>query len=162
MKIGEHLVPVDFVILDMGEGSKSPLILGRPFLKTTRANIDVGKGEIKFDINGTTSEFKFRPRFEVCNMVNVKYVPPHCRVIEEPKKKWEPIKKEPIKKEAKKEKEVVASIATNKIVAPAKIKAKSPPVKNKKMTMPVEKPVPRIVRKWVPKSAVPSPCVGPK
>ena len=44
VKIGEHLVPVDFVILDMGEGSKAPLILGRPFLKTARANIDVGKG----------------------------------------------------------------------------------------------------------------------
>ena len=43
MKIGEHLVPVDFVILNMGEGSKAPLILGRPLLKTTRANIDVGK-----------------------------------------------------------------------------------------------------------------------
>ena len=57
VKIGEHLVPVDFVILDMGEGSKAPLILGRPFLKTSRANIDVGKGEIKFGINGTTSEF---------------------------------------------------------------------------------------------------------
>ena len=77
VKIGEHSVPIDFVILDMGEGSKAPLILGRPFLKTARANIDVGKGEIKFDINGTTSEFKFRPRFEVCNMINVKYVPPH-------------------------------------------------------------------------------------
>ena len=49
MKIGEHLVPVEFVILDMGEGSKAPLILGRPFLKIARANIDVGKGEIKFD-----------------------------------------------------------------------------------------------------------------
>ena len=77
VKIGEHLVPVDFVILDMGEGSKAPLILGRPFLKTARANINVGKGEIKFDINGTTSEFKFRPLLEVCNMINVKYVPPH-------------------------------------------------------------------------------------
>ena len=34
----------------MGEGSKAPLILGRPFLKTARANIDVGKGEIKFEV----------------------------------------------------------------------------------------------------------------
>ena len=44
VKTGEHLVPVDCVILDMGEGGKTPLILGRPFLKTTRVNIDVGKG----------------------------------------------------------------------------------------------------------------------
>ena len=66
---------------------------------TARANIDVGKGEIKFDINGTTSEFKFRSRLEVCNMVNV--------AEEKPKKD-----EDPNKKEAKKEKEVVASIAT--------------------------------------------------
>ena len=71
----------------MGEGSKAPLILGRTFLKTARANIDVGNGEIKFDINGTTSEFKFHPRFEVCNMINVKDVPPHRRVTEEKLKK---------------------------------------------------------------------------
>ena len=141
----------------MGEGSKAPLILGRPFLKTARANIDVGKGEIKFDINGTTSEFKFRPRLEVCNMINVKYVPPHRRVTEEKPKKEE----EPNKKEAK-EIEVVASIATKKIVAPVKKKAKSPPVKTKKTTNLEDKPAPRIVQKWVPKTAAPSPSVGPK
>lgn len=66
---------VDFVILDMGEGSKSPLILGKPFLKTTKASIEVGKGEIKLDINGITSEFRFRPRVELCNMINISYTP---------------------------------------------------------------------------------------
>ena len=157
VKIGEHLLPIDFVILDMGEGSKAPLILGRPFLKTARANIDVGKGEIKFDINGTTSEFKFHPRIEVCNMINVKYVPPRRHVTEEKPKKEE----EPNKKEAKKEKEVVASIAT-KIAAPVKIKARSMPVKTKKNTNLEDKPAPRIVRKWVPKTAAPSPSIGPK
>ena len=43
---------------------------------------------------------------EVCNMINVKYVPPHRRVTKEKPKKEE----EPNKKEAKKEIEVVASI----------------------------------------------------
>ena len=112
----------------MGEGSKAPLILGRPFLKTARANIDVGKGEIKFNINGTTSEFKFRPCLDVCNMINVKYVLPHCRVTEEKPNKEE----EPNKKEAKKEIEVVASIAIKKIAAPVKIKARSLSVKTKR------------------------------
>ena len=79
VKNGEHLVPVDFVILDMVEGSKAPLILGRPFLKTAMVNIDVGKGEIKFDINGTTSEFKFRPCLEVCNYGWAKYPKPEAR-----------------------------------------------------------------------------------
>nr|XP_034592755.1 uncharacterized protein LOC117854631 [Setaria viridis] len=64
VKIGNHFVPIGFVRLEMGEGGKSLLILGRPFLKTARANIDIGKGEIKFDINGTMSTFKFHPGFE--------------------------------------------------------------------------------------------------
>jgi hypothetical protein len=62
----------------MGEREKPSLILGRPFLKTVGATIDVGKGEIMFDINGERSSFKFRPRLEARNMIEVK---------EEPKKK---------------------------------------------------------------------------
>jgi hypothetical protein len=45
-------IPVDFVMLDMQEDIKTPLILGKPFLSTTNAHIDVGAGEIKFNING--------------------------------------------------------------------------------------------------------------
>ncbi|XP_004967213.1 uncharacterized protein LOC101770300 [Setaria italica] len=64
MKTGNHFFSIDFLVLKMGEGAKSPLIQGRPFLKTAKANIDIGKGEIKFNINGTISAFKFRPSFE--------------------------------------------------------------------------------------------------
>nr|XP_034603372.1 uncharacterized protein LOC117863671 [Setaria viridis] len=80
MKIGNHFVPIDFVILEMGGGAKSALSLGKPFLKTARGNIDDGKDEIKVNINGTLSAFKFCPRFEVCNMISSKYIPPHRRV----------------------------------------------------------------------------------
>jgi hypothetical protein len=59
VKVGHHFIPVDFVVLDMGERKKPPLILGRPFLKTVGATIDVCKGEIKFDINNERSSFKF-------------------------------------------------------------------------------------------------------
>jgi hypothetical protein len=83
VKVGHHFIPIDFVVLKMGERGKPPLILGRPFLKTVRDIIDVGKGEIKFDINSERSSFKFRPRFEVCNMIKVKYIPPHLRVSKE-------------------------------------------------------------------------------
>jgi hypothetical protein len=65
VKVGHHCIPIDFVVLKMGEREKPPLILGRPFLNTVGATIDVGKGEIKFDINGERSSFKFRPRLEV-------------------------------------------------------------------------------------------------
>ncbi|XP_012699046.1 uncharacterized protein LOC105913737 [Setaria italica] len=82
-KIGNHFVPVNFVILKMGEGSKSPLIMGRPFLKIARANINVGKGRI----NGTMSAFKFHPCFEVCNTISSTYIPPHRHVKQEEKNK---------------------------------------------------------------------------
>lgn len=48
-----------------------PLILGRPFLSTTNANIDVGKGEIRFEINGEIEMFLFCPHYEVCKKVTM-------------------------------------------------------------------------------------------
>jgi hypothetical protein len=106
VKVGHHFIPIDLVVIEMGEREKPPLILGRPFLKTVGATINVGKGEIKFDINGERSSFKFRPPLEVCNMIKVKYIPPHRRVVKEEPRKEE----EPEKKEAKEIKEVVASV----------------------------------------------------
>jgi hypothetical protein len=155
MKLGHHLIPVDFVVLEMGEREKPPLILGRPFPKTVGATIDVGKGEINFDINGKKSSFKFRPRLEVRNMIEVKYVPPHhCVVKEEPRKKEGLKKKEELKKkDVKKIKEDVASVKT---------KEQKPPVKTKKMTKTENKPMPKMVRKWVPKIATPAKSVDPK
>jgi hypothetical protein len=50
--IREFFIPVDFVILDMQPDSRVSLILGRPFLSTTNAHIDVGIGEVKFNIDG--------------------------------------------------------------------------------------------------------------
>ncbi|GKD63125.1 retrovirus-related pol polyprotein from transposon TNT 1-94 [Tanacetum coccineum] len=44
--IGKFTFPVDFIILDMPEDIKVPLILRRPFLYTSRAKIDVYKRKI--------------------------------------------------------------------------------------------------------------------
>ncbi|GJX58809.1 gag-pol polyprotein [Tanacetum coccineum] len=46
VRIGKFTFPVDFIILDMLEDIKVPLILGRPFLSTVRAKIDVYKRKI--------------------------------------------------------------------------------------------------------------------
>ncbi|GJS06532.1 retrotransposon protein, putative, ty1-copia subclass [Tanacetum coccineum] len=54
--IGIFTFPVDFIILDMPEDIKVPLILGRPFLSTARAKIDVYKKKITLRI--------IRPFFE--------------------------------------------------------------------------------------------------
>nr|GFA56915.1 hypothetical protein [Tanacetum cinerariifolium] len=46
VKVGKFYFPADFVILDFGANPRVPLILGRPFLSTTHALIDVYEGEI--------------------------------------------------------------------------------------------------------------------
>ncbi|GJV65336.1 mitochondrial proton/calcium exchanger protein-like protein isoform X1 [Tanacetum coccineum] len=46
VRIGKFSFLVDFIILDLPEDTKVPLILGRPFLSTVRAMIDVYKRKI--------------------------------------------------------------------------------------------------------------------
>ncbi|XP_019165306.1 PREDICTED: uncharacterized protein LOC109161359 [Ipomoea nil] len=51
VKIGVNLVLVDFVIIDVGENLDVPLILGRPFLATCHALIDVSTDKLTLRIN---------------------------------------------------------------------------------------------------------------
>ncbi|XP_073152284.1 uncharacterized protein [Henckelia pumila] len=46
VKVDKFIFPVDFVVLDMEEDLDMPLILGRPFLATGQALIDVQKGKL--------------------------------------------------------------------------------------------------------------------
>ena len=41
VKVDKFICPTDFILLDMEEDKKIPIILGRPFLTTSRAMIDV-------------------------------------------------------------------------------------------------------------------------
>ncbi|XP_058010230.1 uncharacterized protein LOC131183748 [Hevea brasiliensis] len=63
IKVNKFIFPVDFVVLDMVEDKEVPLILGRPFLATSKALIDVHKGtltfrvgheEVKFNVSSTS------------------------------------------------------------------------------------------------------------
>ncbi|XP_075475703.1 uncharacterized protein LOC142509842 [Primulina tabacum] len=51
VKVDKFIFSVDFVVLDMEEDREIPLILGRPFLATGRALIDVQKGELVLRLN---------------------------------------------------------------------------------------------------------------
>jgi hypothetical protein len=48
----------------MQEDMKTPIIIGRPFLNTINAHIDVRAGEIKFNINKKEEWFAFKLRLE--------------------------------------------------------------------------------------------------
>ena len=50
IKVCKFIFPVDFVLLDMEEDEKVPLILGRPFMATSRALIDMESGELTFKV----------------------------------------------------------------------------------------------------------------
>ena len=57
VKVDKFLFPTDFVILDMEEYKTVPIILGRPFLATRKAQINVQKGELKLRVQGDEVTF---------------------------------------------------------------------------------------------------------
>ncbi|XP_050919503.1 uncharacterized protein LOC127137048 [Lathyrus oleraceus] len=57
IRIGQFYIPTDFVIMDIKEDSYIPIILGRPFLATVGAIIDVKKGKLTFKVGEEKIEF---------------------------------------------------------------------------------------------------------
>ncbi|XP_033133991.1 uncharacterized protein LOC108870445 [Brassica rapa] len=58
VKVGNTSVPADFVVLELEEESKDPLILGRPFLCTVGASIDVRQGKIDLNLGDIVMQFE--------------------------------------------------------------------------------------------------------
>ncbi|GKD77585.1 DNA-directed DNA polymerase [Tanacetum coccineum] len=57
VKISKFIFPVDFVVLEMDEDKLVPIILGRPFLPTARAVIDVHEGKLSLMVKSETVTF---------------------------------------------------------------------------------------------------------
>ena len=51
VKVGKLIFPVDFIVLDMEEDKDIPIILGRPFLATGGAIIDVKGGKLTLQVD---------------------------------------------------------------------------------------------------------------
>ncbi|GJV71447.1 reverse transcriptase domain-containing protein [Tanacetum coccineum] len=60
VKIDKFLFPVDFVILDMEEGHRIPIILGRPFFATAHAMINVFNKKISFKVRDEIITFDLK------------------------------------------------------------------------------------------------------
>nr|GEU35449.1 reverse transcriptase domain-containing protein [Tanacetum cinerariifolium] len=78
--VGKFTFPADFVIIDYGSDPRVPLILGRPFLRTTRALIDVhgeemflrdGDERLTLNMRHDTSSYSNQPQKESINMINI-------------------------------------------------------------------------------------------
>ena len=59
VKVGKFIFHVDFVVIKMEEDTHVPLLLGRPFLATGAALIDVQKGELTLRVGDEAVRFNF-------------------------------------------------------------------------------------------------------
>ena len=64
VKVGKFIFPVDFVIMKMEEDTQVPLLLGRPFLATEAALIDVQKGELTLRVGNEAVHFNINRSLE--------------------------------------------------------------------------------------------------
>jgi hypothetical protein len=72
VRIRNSFMDVDFMVLELDVCRQIPLILGRPFLSTTGATIDVATRIIKLNISKKEETFTFKPKAtKKCNQVMV-------------------------------------------------------------------------------------------
>nr|GEU31567.1 putative reverse transcriptase, RNA-dependent DNA polymerase [Tanacetum cinerariifolium] len=78
--VGKFTFPADFVIVDYESNPRVPLILGRHFLRTARALIDVhgeemirhdGDDRLTLNMRHDTSSYSNQPKKESINMINI-------------------------------------------------------------------------------------------
>ncbi|XP_021757880.1 uncharacterized protein LOC110722899 [Chenopodium quinoa] len=69
LKIGGFTIPVDFIVLEIVEDDHIHIILGRPFLATSRALIDVKGGRITLRIGKKEESFELKPMLESLSLL---------------------------------------------------------------------------------------------
>ena len=68
VKVGKFVLPVDFVVMQMEEDTQVHLLLGRPFLATRVALIDVQKGELTLRVGDEAVQFNINRSLEHPNV----------------------------------------------------------------------------------------------
>nr|GFC86627.1 reverse transcriptase domain-containing protein [Tanacetum cinerariifolium] len=78
--VGKFTFPTDFVVVDYESNPRVPLILGRPFLRTAHALIDVhgeemilhdGDERLTLNMKYDTTSYSNHPRRESVNLINI-------------------------------------------------------------------------------------------
>ena len=62
IRVGQSYVPIDFVVLEIGGDVRAPIILGRPFLSTTKVIIYVDSAKIYFTTKDRKEKFSSKNR----------------------------------------------------------------------------------------------------
>ena len=76
--VGKFVFLVDFIILDMEEDSQVPLLLGRPFLATGAALIDMQKGVLTLSVGEEAAAFNL-----INSMQNIDIDRENCNVVDD-------------------------------------------------------------------------------
>ncbi|GJY96206.1 zinc knuckle CX2CX4HX4C containing protein [Tanacetum coccineum] len=74
IKIDKFIFPVDFVILDMVEDIRMPIILGRPLLAIAHAQVDIFRKTISLEVGSEKVIFKMRSSFTTTNFEYVRSI----------------------------------------------------------------------------------------
>jgi hypothetical protein len=86
VRIRNSFVPVDFVVLEIDVCRQILLILGKPFLSTTGATINVAARIIKLNISRKEKTSTFKPKgTEKCNQLMVTIRPERNAMIPDKK-----------------------------------------------------------------------------
>nr|GFA62966.1 reverse transcriptase domain-containing protein [Tanacetum cinerariifolium] len=84
IQVGKFTFPADFVVVDYKSDHRVPLILGRPFLRTARALINIhgeemilrdGDERLSLNIKHDTTSYSNHPRRESINLINIFNIP---------------------------------------------------------------------------------------
>ena len=76
--VGKFVFPVNFIILDMEADSQVPLLLGRPFLATGDALIDMQKGVLTLRVGEEAAAFNL-----IKSMQNIDIDRENCNVVDD-------------------------------------------------------------------------------
>ncbi|XP_015571014.1 uncharacterized protein LOC107260808 [Ricinus communis] len=56
-RVGKFFIPCDFIVMEMEEDAQVPIILGKPFLATVGATVDMKNGKITFEVGNEKVEY---------------------------------------------------------------------------------------------------------
>jgi len=76
IKVGKIYILADFVVMDMEEDSQVPILLGRSFLATAGAVIDVKNGRLAFHVGDEKVEF------EITNLMKSPSIQDSCAMVD--------------------------------------------------------------------------------
>ena len=77
IKVGKFVFPMDFVVINIEEDKQVSLLLGRPFLATRAALIDVKKGELTLRVGDEALHFNLNHSLKQPKLSNAE-----CEIVE--------------------------------------------------------------------------------